>query len=80
MMNMMGGGMILNMIIWIIVLGLIIYGIVLLLTKQGRTKGNSSTFENQEDPAMEILKERFARGEIDEEEFEKRKEFLRNKH
>ena len=29
---------------------------------------------------MEILKERFACGEIDEEEFEKRKEFLRNKH
>ena len=76
----MGGGMILSMIIWIIVLGLIIYGIVLLVTKQGTKKENSSTFEKQEDSAMEILKERFARGEIDEEEFEKRKEFLRNKH
>ncbi|WP_232336727.1 SHOCT domain-containing protein [Planococcus lenghuensis] len=28
---------------------------------------------------MEILRERFARGEIDEEEYERRKEFLQNR-
>lgn len=39
-------------------LGLIIYGIVLLVTKQGTKKENFSTFEKQEDSAMEILKER----------------------
>ena len=80
MMNMMGGGMILGMVFGIIVLGLIIYGIVLLVRKQGATKENSTSFERQGDSSMDILKERFARGEIDEAEFEKRKEFLRNKH
>lgn len=33
MMSMMGGDMVLNMILWIIVLGLVIYGIVLLISK-----------------------------------------------
>lgn len=79
MMSMMGGGMILNMIFWIIVVGLIIYGIVLFVMKQGKNKESSSTVEQREDSSMEILRERFARGEIDEQEFEERKAFLRNK-
>lgn len=79
MMSMMGEGMILNMLIWIIVLGLIIYGIVLLIMKLGTQKADSPLFEKQGDSAIEILRERFARGEIDEQEFEKRKKFLGNK-
>lgn len=79
MMSMMGGGMILNMIVWVIVLGLIIYGIVLLIMKLGTQKADSSKFEKQGDSAIEILRERFACGEIDEQEFEKRKDFLGNK-
>ncbi|WP_200416437.1 SHOCT domain-containing protein [Virgibacillus salexigens] len=70
MMSMMGGNMILNMIIWIIVLGFLIYGIVLLILKP---------FDKKEDTSIKILKERYARGEIDDREFEAKKAVLRNK-
>jgi len=70
MMSMMGGSMILNMVIWIIVLGFLIYGIVLLILK---------LFEKKEVSSIEILKERYARGEIDDQEFEAKKAVLRNK-
>ncbi|MFC7063612.1 SHOCT domain-containing protein [Halobacillus seohaensis] len=65
MMNMMGP---INMIIWIIILGFIIYGIFVLVTK---------LFEKKEDPPVQILKERFAKGEIGEEEYEKKKNTLK---
>lgn len=78
-MSMMGGGMILSMVFWVIVVGLIIYGIVLFTMKQAAKKENSAAVEKQEDSSMEILRERFARGEIDEKEFEERKAFLQNK-
>ena len=78
-MSMMGGGMILSMIFWVIAVGVIIYGIVLLTMKLATKKENSSAVEKQEDSSMEILRERFARGEIDEQEFEERKAFLQNK-
>lgn len=78
-MSMMGGGMILSMIFWVIAVGLIIYGIVLFTMKQATKKENSSAVEKREDSSMEILRERFARGEIDEQEFEERKAFLQNK-
>ena len=78
-MSMMGGGMILSMVIWVIIVGLIIYGIVLFIMKQATKKGNSPAVEKQEESSMEILRERFARGEIDEQEFEERKAFLQNK-
>ncbi|WP_372869479.1 SHOCT domain-containing protein [Planomicrobium okeanokoites] len=78
-MSMMGGGMVLGMVFWVIVLGLIIYGIVLFTMKQAAKKENSSAVEKREDSSMEILRERFAHGEIDEQEFEERKAFLQNK-
>lgn len=69
MMSMMDGSMILNMIIWIIVLGFLIYGIVLLILKP---------FDKKEDSSLQILKERYARGEIDDQEFEAKKAVLKN--
>ncbi|AQQ54668.1 hypothetical protein B0X71_17195 [Planococcus lenghuensis] len=65
-----------NTIIWIIVIGLFVYGLVALLTR--RDPGKSAP-EKRQDTSMEILRERFARGEIDEEEYERRKEFLQNR-
>ncbi len=71
MMSMMGAGMFWMMLFWIVVIGLVIYAILLLITKVFSKK--------QEDPAMEILRERFARGEIDQEEFEEKKAALLKK-
>ncbi|WP_394141618.1 SHOCT domain-containing protein [Cytobacillus oceanisediminis] len=66
---MMGLGMMLNMLFYIIVLGFAIYGFVLLIMKP---------FENKANNALVILKERFAQGEIDAEEFEERKRLLKD--
>jgi len=54
-----------------VAIGLVIYAILLLITKVFSKK--------QEDPAMEILRERFARGEINQEEFEEKKATLLKK-
>ncbi|SEB05548.1 putative membrane protein [Thalassobacillus cyri] len=68
-MSMMGGSMVINMILWIVILGFLIYGVVLLILKP---------FEKREDSTMEILKERLARGEIDYQEFEEKKKVLKS--
>lgn len=67
---MMGIGMIINMIFWIVVVGLAIYGIILLVIKP---------FEKKEDKALEVLKERFASGEIEEHEYKEKKMVLTQK-
>lgn len=65
---MMGMGMMLNMLFYIIVIGFAIYGFILLIIKP---------FENKANNALSILKERFARGEIDAEEYEEKKRLLK---
>jgi putative membrane protein len=68
MMGMMGPGWgLLTMVFWIAVIGLLIYGVLLIVSK---------TFEKKEDPSLKILKERYARGEIDHEEYERMKNTL----
>ena len=62
-----GGGFM--WIFWI----LIIVGIFFLI--QNMAKGNSDDSRGKETP-MEILKKRYARGEVDEEEFERRRKEL----
>ncbi len=57
-----------SMIIWIIIIGFIIYGIILLISKP---------FEKKEDPSLQILKERFAKGEINEQEYKEKKGALK---
>jgi len=72
MMSMMGWGwgMILGIIFWIVIVGFVIYAVLLLITKP---------FTKKEDPALNILRERFARGEISEEELEQGKAVLNKK-
>lgn len=70
---MMSGAGILMMLIWIVVVGIVIYGIVLLILKPFERKENR---DKQEDKALNVLRERFARGEIDETEYEEKKRIL----
>lgn len=56
---------------WIIILIAIVYLIVRLTSQGGRSSGNQ-----QGETALDILKERFARGEISKEEFESMKKDL----
>jgi len=75
--NMMGGlfggwgivGMILMFVFW----ALIITGIILLIVWIVRRVSYPGRDLSRTDKAMEILKERYARGEINKEDFEKMK-------
>ncbi|OGN94466.1 MAG: hypothetical protein A2Z75_06435 [Chloroflexi bacterium RBG_13_50_10] len=61
-------------IIMIVFWGLVIWGIVALV--RGVTSPGSSGASNQADSALEILKRRYARGEIAKQEYEERKKDL----
>jgi putative membrane protein len=64
-----GGGP-LMWLFWIILLVVLAYVLKNLFTSEKRNSSSS-------DEALDILKQRFARGEIDEAEFERRKKLLR---
>ena len=73
--GMMGGFgfMWLMPILWIVILGLIIWAIVAAVGRSGESKGQGSA---KTDSALEILKQRYARGEINKEEYEQKKKDL----
>ena len=54
--------------------GLVIAGLVLLIRAIAR--GSTSSSQKQADSALEILKQRYARGEISKQEFEEKKKDL----
>ncbi|WP_237700234.1 SHOCT domain-containing protein [Caldalkalibacillus thermarum] len=77
-MMMWDGGMFLYMIFWLLIVGLIIYAVISLIMK-AFDKRNDRSEGKGEDAALQILKERFARGEISEEEFEQKYKVLKDK-
>ncbi|OGO23285.1 MAG: hypothetical protein A2144_12090 [Chloroflexi bacterium RBG_16_50_9] len=74
--GMMGGfgGFWLMPIIMIVFWGLVIWGIVALV--RGVSLPSNGGSSNQTDSALEILKRRYARGEITREEYEEKKKDL----
>ncbi|MFC4767006.1 SHOCT domain-containing protein [Effusibacillus consociatus] len=70
MMSMMGWGMVFTMLFWIVIIALIIFGVFSLFANPS---------EKKEDSALQILKVRLARGEISEEEYDRKSEILRGK-
>ncbi len=60
-------------IVWIVILGLIAWAVIALTKRAG---GTSTQDSNRHISAMEILKERYARGEIGKEEFEEKRKDL----
>ncbi|MBI2851246.1 MAG: SHOCT domain-containing protein [Chloroflexi bacterium] len=73
--GMMGGfgAMGLMAIFWIVVLGLIIWAVVAAVRGTGSLGAGSG---GQADSALEILKKRYARGEINKAEYEEKKKDL----
>ena len=74
-----GGGSIVMMILWLVV----IVGIIIFLVKRfdNNSNNNQSIDYQQSKPKkdpLEIAKERYAKGEIDKEEFQEIKEELSN--
>lgn len=69
----MGGfGMGFGWIFWILILAAIIWAIIRFSSQSPRRSGPSQ----QSEDALEILKKRYARGEIGKEEFEEKKKTL----
>ena len=73
MMGGFGGGWFMP-IIMIVFWGLVIWGIIALV--RGVSTPGSSGSSNQADSPMEVLKRRYARGEINKQEYEERKKDL----
>jgi putative membrane protein len=74
---MMGwGGMILGPIFMIVVLALVIAATILLVRWLGGPWLTAGTHQPPARTPLDVLKERFARGEIDKEEFEERRRIL----
>lgn len=70
--GMIWSGMWLNWIFWLIMIILIIWGVK---TLAGKNRDSGGKRPN-EDSALEILKKRYARGEIDQEEYKEKREQL----
>ena len=60
-------------IIWIVILGLIVWAIITFTKNRSGTEYQGPTKQTS---ALEILKERYARGEIGKEEFEEKRKGL----
>lgn len=77
--GMMGGtgwiGMIIHLFIWVLLLIALILIVKWLFQSIG-SKEQGETQKGQPDRALNILKERYARGEIDREEFDQKKQDL----
>ncbi len=74
MMNGMGwGGMWFGWIIWLVIIGGIVWAVVTIVNNNNRKQQNY--FPREED-SLEILKKRYARGEINREQFEQMKQDL----
>ena len=65
-------GMWFGWIFWLVIIGLIIWGVK---TIAGQNRSQSSS-RPPEESALDILKKRYARGEINDEEFEEKKRRL----
>ncbi len=75
MMNgMFGGGMWFGWLFWLIIIGVIIWAVIQ-FTNKTQSQGSSSAVTKS---PMEILKERYAKGEITKEQFEQMKKDLLN--
>lgn len=58
----------------------VIVGVIVLLVRWLNGTGTTPSKPRQEERALDILKERFARGEIDKDEFEERRSIILHQH
>lgn len=71
--NMMSGWGIIMMITWVLLIVVIVY--VLMKLVQG--SNNTDKSQNSRDEALEILKQRYAKGELSDEEYQQKKKILK---
>jgi putative membrane protein len=70
-------GLVVMAIFWILVITLIVLGIRWLIRAGGGPSGGPGAGSSRRpDDPLEILRQRYARGEIDDEEYERRRKLL----
>jgi len=69
------GGMWFGGIFWLLILGLIVWAVITLVNNNNRRNSQNYLPPSEED-ALEILKKRYARGEITREQFDQMKRDL----
>jgi len=73
--GMMGFGW---MWIWIVIIAVIVIGVIAYLAvKSSNSNGNKQDRHQESNQALEILKQKYANGEITEEEYLRKKEILK---
>ena len=70
-------GIIVMILFWLVMLALFVWAITSIMSSTSR-RSNSGPGTPPEDSAMRILRERYARGEIDSEQFEQARRTLNN--
>ncbi|WP_059104865.1 SHOCT domain-containing protein [Shouchella shacheensis] len=78
--GMMNTGMVLYMIFTIFIVGLLIYGVITFVMKFFDRRERKSADAAGGDSAIQMLKERFARGEISEDEFERKYKIIKEEN
>jgi putative membrane protein len=66
--------MLLNAAIWVLLIGLLVWGVSRFLNPRAWSSGSSA--QSHEPSALEILRQRYARGEIDETTYERMRQQL----
>ncbi|MCF7806015.1 MAG: SHOCT domain-containing protein [Candidatus Marinimicrobia bacterium] len=72
----MGFGMGFGWIIWLLIIGVAIWAVVRLTNQNSQIQGRGHSTENSQDTPLDILKKRYARGEITKEEYEEMRKDL----
>ena len=65
-------GIILGTVVWVLIIGGFVWGVFYLVNNSNNKRNNSSSMK-----ALEVIKECYAKGEINKQEFEKMKKELR---
>ena len=72
-----GGGWIFMLFIWLIIIAVVAVVIVLIVNSTKQSQGRSSDIHSEQGSAVEKVKERYAKGEIDREEYKQMMEDLK---
>ena len=73
-----GGGWFIMLFFWLIIIAVVIVVIVLVVNSAKQNQGRSLSIHSEQGSALEKVKERYAKGEINREEYKQMREDLKD--